>query len=131
MEEAIKARVILILAILTAIFIFTTIGANSTAAKYKSKLDNEIAARMGSEEKLAGFSKEKTAWQADLQNIQLQLEGEKAANEATKKALAQEQLINQSLRDELEKITKLKEKLEENLKEALVSKPGTKKPTNP
>ena len=40
--------------------------------------------------------------------------------EATKKSLVQEQLISSSLKTELEKISKLKEALEEDLKEALV-----------
>jgi CHASE3 domain sensor protein len=49
------------------------------------------------------------------------IEDEKKADEVTKKTLTQEQLVNKSLKEELEKVAKLKEKLEEDLKEALVS----------
>ncbi|MDP2831088.1 MAG: hypothetical protein Q8O02_02415, partial [Candidatus Omnitrophota bacterium] len=43
----------------------------------------------------------------------------KAALEAIKKALLQDQLVNMSLKEELQKVTKLKEKLEEDLRQAL------------
>ncbi len=42
--------------------------------------------------------------------------------------LLQEQLVNQSLKEELEKVTKLKEKLEDDLKEALTTAAAKPKP---
>ena len=52
--------------------------------------------------------------------LEKELEDTKAENETTKKALLQEQLVSQSLKEELQKVTKLKETLEDDLKDALV-----------
>src|SRR3989338_4310667 len=107
MEEAIKNRVILILAILTAIFFIGTVGSCSNVGRLKIYRDKEMAQRLEAEEKLNAAIQE--------------LAEEKVAHQASKKALLQEQLVNQSLKEELQKLTKLKEALEEDLKEALVS----------
>ncbi len=122
MEEAIKNRVILILAILTAIFFIGTINSCSNAYRQKVARDKEMAARIEIEEKMNKFSREKTAWEDKLKAKEKKLEEEKASHETTEKALVQEQLVNQSLKEELQKVTKLKETLEEDLKDALTSK---------
>ena len=127
MEDAVKTRAILILGILSAILLFSTISANFAANKCKADMQKELGGKIAAEEKLDAALKEKSNWQANIDNLQKQLDGERAAKEAGGKSLAQEQLVNQSLRDELEKVTKLKEKLEENLKDVLVSKPESKK----
>jgi len=116
MEENIKNRVILILAILTIIFLMGVIRSCDTAKKLKMtliELDKEKAVSWDSEQKMNELKKEKAA----LAN---ELEDTKAENEATKKSLLQEQLVSQSLKDELQKVTKLKETLEGDLKDALV-----------
>ena len=99
MEENIKNRVILILAILTIIFLMGAIRSCSTTKKLKTTLIE--------------LDKEKAA-------LGKELEDTKAENETTKKALLQEQLVSQSLKEELQKVTKLKETLEDDLKDALV-----------
>lgn len=116
MEENIKNRVILILAILSLIFLMGTLRSCGTSNKLKAtlmQLDKEKSVSWDSEQKINEFKKAK----ADLEK---ELEGVKADNDATKKVLLQEQLVSQSLKDELEKVTKLKEALETDLKEALV-----------
>lgn len=122
MEEAIKNRIILILSILSAILFISTLGSCNNAFRQKAARDKEMVTRLDLEEKMTKFSQEKIAADDKIKAIQKQSEEEKAANEVAKKALMQEQLVNQSLKDELSKVTKLKDTLEEDLKEALTGK---------
>lgn len=116
MEENLKNRIILILAILTVIFFMGTIhscGASKHLKTTLMELDKEKSASWDSQQQMNELKNDKAA-------LEKELEGLKAENEAGKKSLLQEQLVNQSLKDELEKVTKLKETLEGDLKEALV-----------
>lgn len=122
MGEAIKNRIILILAILTVILFISTIGSCSNAYRQKVARDKEMAARLDLDEKMNKFSQEKTVLEDKLKAKEKELEEEKASQEETKKALVQEQLVNQSLKEELQKVTKLKDALEEDLKDALTGK---------
>lgn len=126
MEEAMKNRFILILAILSATLFIATIGSCTNAFKQKTARDKEMVTRLDLEEKMAKFSQEKKSMSEKIKSVQKESEEEKAACEATKKTLIQEQLVNQSIKDELTKVTKLKEALEEDLKEALVAAKSTK-----
>lgn len=116
MEESIKNRVILILAILSAIFFVGTMHSCGTSAKLKNaltQLDKEKSVSWDAEQKMSELKEQKAA--ADKQ-----IDDAKGQADAAQKALLQEQLITKSLKEELDKITQLKEKLEEDLKEALV-----------
>jgi len=116
MEENIKNRVILILAILTIIFLMGAVRSCSTAKKLKTtliELDKEKAISWDSEQKMNELKQEKAALAKDLEDA-------KTENETTKKALMQEQLVSQSLKEELQKVTELKKTLEDDLKDALV-----------
>ncbi len=121
MEESLKNRLILILAILTTIFFVSTIGSCSNARRLKTLRDKEMANRLDREERLSKLERDKAAVDLKLNTLSQALEEEKAARQTTQKNLEQEQLVNQSLKDELQKVTKLKEALEEDLKEALVA----------
>lgn len=124
MEEVIKNRIILVLFILNVILFIGAVSSCRNVQQYKSIQQEEIAKRLDAEEKLSKSVQEKSDLETKLNNLAKESEEEKAVHEVTKKALVQEQLNNQSLKEELEKLTKLKEALEENLKEALVtSKP--------
>ena len=118
MEENIKNRVILILGIITAIFFIGTIGSCASAGRMKSARDKEMASRLDFEEKTTKCAQERNALQERLKAATQALETEKTDHQVTKKALLQEQLVNDSLKDELLKLTKVKEKLEESLSEA-------------
>lgn len=116
MEENIKNRAILILAILTIIFLMGAIRSCSTGGKLKTtliELDKEKAVSWDSEQKMNELKKEKEAFAKELEDT-------KTENETAKKALLQEQLVSESLKEELQKVTKLKEALEDDLKDALV-----------
>jgi len=119
MDEAVKNRIILILSILTIILFISTIGSCNNAFRQRAARDKEMVARLDLEEKMTKFSQGKKAMDDKIKAVQKELEEEKAASEVTKKALMQEQLVNQSLKDELTKVTRLKDALEEDLKEAL------------
>ncbi len=127
MEETIKTRIIVILAILSTMFFIMTIGSCSSAQRQKLSRDKEMATRLDLEEKMSKFLQEKTAFDEKLKAKDKELEEEKAAHQATKKALVQEQLVDQSLKEELQKMTKLKEALEDDLKEALTGGKGAKR----
>jgi len=125
-EEALKNRIILALVILLVIFSITTFKSCADASRYKKSTTKEMGTRMDCEEKLNNFTKEKTGLENKLNSLSQQLEESSAALSAAKKALLQEQLVSESLKEEVQKITKLKEALEEDLKNALV-KTKTKK----
>ncbi len=120
MEENFKGRLVLILGILNVIFLLLWVTSCNDVRKFKSARDKEMDSRLESEQKLGGFMKQKSGLEDKINKIQQELAEEKATLEATKKSLVQEQLISNSLKTELEKISKLKEALEEDLKEVLV-----------
>jgi uncharacterized protein YlxW (UPF0749 family) len=108
MEDAIKNRLILILSILSVILFISTIASCSNAYKQRSARDKEMVSRLDLEEKIAKSSQEKNTMSDKIKSADKKLEEEKAAHEVTKKALLQEQLMNQSFKEELAKVTKLK-----------------------
>ena len=121
MEENIKTRVILILAVLSGLLFVVTVNSCSNSYRQKAARDKEMASRLDLEEKMSKFSQEKAALEEKLRVKDRELAEEKVAHEATKKALLEEQLMSSSLKEGLQKVSKLKDILEENLKEALVS----------
>ena len=126
MEESLKDRIILILLILTVIFFIGTVSSCSSAMRTKANRDKEMLTRIELEEKISKFTQDRAVSDGKLNSISSELGEEGSAHEATKKALLQEQLVNQSLKEELEKITKLKEALEEDLNDALVKSKAAK-----
>ncbi|MDD4899299.1 MAG: hypothetical protein PHT31_01325 [Candidatus Omnitrophica bacterium] len=126
MEESLKNRVIIILAVLAAIFFLGTISSCGNAVRQKRARDKEMATRLDLEEKMSKFNQEKLGLETKITALSQQVEEEKTALETTKKALLQEQLVGQSLKEELQKVTKLKEALEEDLKDALIKGKSTK-----
>lgn len=122
-EDAVKNRIILIVSTLCLIFFFWAIGAHSEIGKYKKNLQDEIRKRIEMEEQSTNFLKEKSNFVESIKQLTAQLEEEKAANQSTKKALVEEQLMSDSLKQEVEKEARLKQVLEENLKEALMKQP--------
>jgi len=111
-EESVKSRIILILAILTAIFFIATLSSCAKMKGLKRLKDDEMLGRLTCQEEVKNI---KDGMAQSLKSREKELEEEKSAHEATKKALAQEQLVNISLKEELQKVTKLKEALEEAL----------------
>jgi septal ring factor EnvC (AmiA/AmiB activator) len=126
MEEGIKSRTILILAILTAIFFISSMNSCMDARRWKKDRDSEKSTRFDLEARAQKFDSEKAGLEDRIRKSEKSLEDVRAELNKTKEALLQEQAQNKNLAVELEKMTKLKEALEENLKEALVGKPPKK-----
>lgn len=120
MEGVVKNRIIAILAISGIIFFLLWLAASSTASKQKANASSKAALSMELEEKNVKLEKEKAGLADELKNAQAQLTEERAAHEAAKKALSQEQVAEQVLKVELERVMRLKDVLEKDLKEALV-----------
>lgn len=112
MEESFKARLILILAILTAIFFIASVSSCAKIKSLKRLKDDEMLARLTCQEEIKSI---KDGMIQNLKSREKDLEEEKKAHENTKRSLSQEQLLNQSLKEELAKVTRLKEALEEAL----------------
>jgi len=123
MEEGMKNRLFIALAILTLIFFILTVSSCLNGRRQRLGRDKEMALRMDLEEKISKVTGQNARLEEKAKELERLTEEEKKAQEATKKTLSQEQLVNKSMREELEKITKLKETLERDLKEALVNCP--------
>jgi hypothetical protein len=119
-EENFKGRLILGLGILNLIFILLWVASCNNENKFKAARDKEMNTRLESEQKLSEFDKIKAGLEEKVNKVQQELAQDKAELESTRKSLIQEQLISKSLKSELEKISRLKEALEDDLKEALV-----------
>lgn len=106
MEDGLKNRIVIILAVLSAVFFFGTLSSCNSAMRQKAGRDKEMAARLQLEEKMNKFSQERSALEERAKAKEKEAEEAKAALEESKRILAQEQLVNQGLRDELQKVTK-------------------------
>ena len=123
MDEGMKNKIILALGILTIIFLIGSVSSCISSCKQKKELTSEKVMRMDLEEKTSKYAQDKAGLENKIKELDQLIKDEKAEHEITKKALSQEQMINESMKKELEKITKLKETLENDLKEALVNVP--------
>ena len=116
-EEQAQNKVLLAAIILAVVCLILAISSGIAASKNKIALQREMAFRMETEEKLAGINSKSTTLESELKASQEQLT-------QTKTALDQEKLSSEALKTELEKLTRLKEQLEKDLKEALFSMPA-------
>lgn len=101
------------MAVLAIVFFIGTIGSCSNAFQQKKARDKEMALRLDLEEKVSKF-------QNRINKENEELEAEKLAHSKTSATLSQAQSTIEELKSELHKADKLKDTLEEDLKEALV-----------
>ena len=127
MHDVLKNRIVTILAILSVVFFYSTLSSCSSALRQKAARDKEMIARLALEEKTSKYVQEKAVLEEKVKAKENQVQELKVALETDKKALVQEQLVSQNLKDELQKVAKLKEALEEELKQALVNGKKNKK----
>ncbi|MFA5092663.1 MAG: hypothetical protein WC543_01785 [Candidatus Omnitrophota bacterium] len=118
MDETLRNRLVLILAVLSVIFFFSTLSSCNSSLRQKSARDKEMAMRLALEERMSKFAQDKSSLEEKAKAKENEAQELKVTLETTKKALVQEQLVNQSLKEDLDKLTKLKDTLEQNLKEA-------------
>lgn len=124
MFEGLKNRKIIILAVLCAVFLFSTVNSCVSSLRQKEAHDKEMAARLSLEEKMNRFSQDKSVLEERAKAKEKEAQELKSALEAAKKELLQGQLVNQSLKEELDKVIKSKGGSEENSKGIA---PGAKK----
>jgi TolA-binding protein len=127
MEEATKNRIFFGLVLFAVLFFIISVGSCSSAYRMKQSRDKEMVSRLDLEERMSKFNQEKAALVSELKTKDKELQDKVASLEATKKALVQEQLMSTAMKDELVKVTKLKEALEAKLKEPSVSVSKPKK----
>jgi len=127
MGEALKNRLVIILAVLTAVFFFGTLSSCNGALRQKKAREQEMASRLALEESMSKFSQEKSALEEKAKAKEKEAQELNDELEAAKKTIIQNQLVNQSLKEELQKESKLKEALEENLKKAVAESKKFKK----
>lgn len=101
-----KNRVVIILAVLAAGFFLAAIGSYNNALRQKAGRDKEMASRLQMEEKMSKFFQEKSALEEKIKSKEGEAEEAREELEETKEALAQQQLENQGLKEELQKIDK-------------------------
>lgn len=127
MNEALKNRIVIIQGVLLVIFFFGALSSCNSAIWQKSAHDKERSARLALEERTSKYVQEKAAIEEKVKAMENQIQELKVALEATSKALVQDQLVNQSLKEELQKVIKVKEGLDEELKQASVDGKKLKK----
>ena len=118
LDDSLKNRIVIILAILSAVFLFGTVSSCNSVMRQKARGDKEMALRLALEERMNRFSQDRSTLEEKVKAKEKEAQESKAAFENANKSLIQEKLINQSLKEELEKVTKLKETLENDLKQA-------------
>ncbi len=112
MQESLKGKLIVILAVLAGVFFITAVSSCAKIRGLKRQWNDEMLGRLTCQEEIKNI---KDGLTQEVKAKEKELSEEKSSLESTKRALAQEQLINQSLKEELGKVTKLKEALEEAL----------------
>lgn len=111
-----KKNVVIVLAVLVAAFLIISIGSSVNAYNQNASRKKEMFQRMSLEEKTVVLIQENAKAAGKLAAIQKELDAEKSDNQELKKALAQEQLVTSSLKEDLQKLTKRNEVLEQELK---------------
>ncbi|HNX80872.1 MAG TPA: hypothetical protein PKL77_01850 [Candidatus Omnitrophota bacterium] len=119
MEDSGSKKLIIVLSVATLFFMATTVASCMTGSKQKKSRDVEMAKRLDVEEKLSKISSDKSVIDEKISALTRELDAQKAAFEKMQKVLVQEQLVNKSLQEELDKVSKLKDTLEEKLNAAL------------
>jgi len=127
MEFLFKSKPVLILSVLCVLLFVLNIGSCINAHSKASSYRKEMAQRFDVEEKIAKLSQEKALLTERLKAQENESLDDKVALEAAKKALLQEQLVCQTIKDDLQKLTKINESLELKLKESLKTVKKVKK----
>jgi cell division protein FtsL len=113
------SKVVIVLSTVAVVFAVGTISSCVQVRQLKNSRDKEILTRMEIEERLSKLMQGKSTADDQLRSLKEELAKERSTRQATEKALLQEQLVNESLKEELSKVTRLKETLEADLKAAL------------
>ncbi len=111
-----KDKAIVILAVLSVLLFVLNIGSCINASNQNALRKKEMLQRLDVEEKTSKTLQERTGLAEKLAAREKELDEARVTIEAAKRALAQEQMNNISLKEELDKVVKLKDALQEELK---------------
>lgn len=111
-----KSRAVVILGVSTLALLVSNIASCANIYGKDSLRKKEMLQRMDVEEKMSRAAFDNAASAEKIRALQKELDDETAAHQATKKALTQEQMIVKSLKEDLQKVTKTNDILEEELK---------------
>ena len=119
--DVLKNRIVIILGILNVIFLLVAVDSCTKSKKCIDVKRKEEIMRYDAEKELNKVTGDKLAAEDKVHKVEASLAQANSVLETAQKALLQEQLINKSLKSEIEKLSKLNNALEEDLKNALVS----------
>jgi hypothetical protein len=120
-EEKLKTRIMLALGIFSLILLIVAFQSCNGRRIQEKRWRTEMAQRLDAEEKAQKASQEEAALSTQLRKTREELQKSDQELEAVNKKLLQERMVNENLKAELDKLSKLKDALEEDLKEALVN----------
>ena len=123
MEEGMKNKIVLALGLLTIILFISSIRSCQNMTREKELVNQEMRTRMELEEQVLYLSKRNTDLEQQINQLQ------EAVNQQETNYQSDQQALNQEvaeLREEIERITKLKDSLEKNLKKALAAQGKTR-----
>jgi type II secretory pathway pseudopilin PulG len=109
MSESLKDRIFIILAVLAVAFFFGMLSSCNNASRQKAARDKEMAARLSLEERSSKYMQERASLEEKVKARDKEIQDLKSGLETAKKALVQEQLVSQGLKEELQKTTKPKD----------------------
>jgi len=119
--EVLKNRIVIVLGILNVIFLLIAVNSCSQSRKYIDVKHKEEIKRYDAEQELNKVSNDKLEIEDKMRKVEEALSQAGAAVESSQKMLLQEQLVNKSLKAEIEKLRRLNDALEQDLKNTLVS----------
>lgn len=126
MGEGIKNRVVLVLGVICLVLFISNVSSCMLAQRSKGAFNKEMSTRMDLEEKMSKFTQEKTLLEAKVAKLTQDFEQEKNEHKKDSIKLNQDDQVIQSLKEELQKLNNLNDKLEEDLKAARVTSKSTK-----
>lgn len=113
MRKNSKDKITILVCVISVVLIAFLMDSYKRNSKQQRLLDGEMLRRMECEERALRLSARSAGLNQQIKQLNVKLLEQEALKQEIK-----------DLKDDLEKLTKLKEKLEENLKEALVSPEG-------
>jgi len=127
MDENLKNRLLITLCVFSLVFFFSTLSSCNSTMHEKASRNKEMAMRLALEERISKFSQETASLQEKAKAKEIEAQELKVKLGEVEKNLAQNQLLNQSLKEELQKASFLKQCQESDSKEALVNENKLKK----
>jgi len=119
--DALKNRIVIVLGVLNVIFLLIAVNSCSQSKKCIDVKRKEEIMRYDAERELNRVSSDKAAFEEKMLKAEAALAQASGAAESAQNALTQEQLVNKSLKAEIAKLSRLKDALEQDLKNALGS----------